>query len=155
MCPEQAWRLTPRFPPIVLELSPYFPLIGKAQRAEAAHADQRKTFVMDADVRPYVHRVEQAAWDVLLNKEEWRSASISRRDVWNPTSATTSPDTLTAVVGSTLPLLGQLLDRWGEFPLDLGTSLQSPESWWPGTQESMSTRQFPFLVVEAEDWQRP
>jgi hypothetical protein len=28
---EQTWRLTPRFPPIALELSPYFPPIGKAQ----------------------------------------------------------------------------------------------------------------------------
>lgn len=87
----------------------------KKLRAEAAHADQRNTFVMDADVRPYLHRVEQAAWDVLMNKQEWRSVSTARRDLWNPTGATTAPDELTAVVKSTLPLLGQLLDRWGEF----------------------------------------
>lgn len=31
MCPEQAWRLTPRFPPIALELSPYFPPVGKIE----------------------------------------------------------------------------------------------------------------------------
>jgi hypothetical protein len=127
----------------------------KTLRAEAAHADQRATFVMDADVRRYLHRVEQAAWDVLLNKNEWRSASTTRRDVWNPTAATTSPSAITAVVGSTLPLLGQLVDRWEEFPLDLDSRLRSPDSWWPGTQDKMGTGSNSFTVVEAEDWLRP
>jgi hypothetical protein len=123
-------------------------------RGEAAHADRRATFLMDADVRPYLHRVEQAAWDVLLNKDEWRSPTTTRRSVWNPTAATTSArGGLTAVVGSTLPIVGQLVDRWEEFPLDLDLRVRAPESWWPPPPETLSTAEDSFLVVNPEDWQ--
>jgi hypothetical protein len=122
-------------------------------RGEAAHADRRATFLMEADVRPYLHRVEQAAWDVLLNKAEWRTRSITRRQVWNPTAGTTAPkDGLTAVVGSTLPLLSQLLDRWEEFPLDLETRVRAPETWWPPPADRMGTAQHSFLAVEPHEW---
>jgi hypothetical protein len=122
-------------------------------RGEAAHADRRATFLMDADVRPYLHRVEQAAWDVLLNKAEWRSASATRRKVWTPTAGTTTPrGGLTAVVGSTLPIMGQLLDRWEEFPLDLENRLRTPETWWPPTADTIRTAESTFHVVEPAEW---
>jgi hypothetical protein len=123
-------------------------------RGEAAHADRRATFLMEGDVRPYLHRVEQAGWDVLLNKKDWRSSTTTRRSVWNPTAGTTSArGDLTAVVGSTLPIVAQLVDRWEEFPLDLELRVRMPEPWWPSPPESLGTKGNSFLVVKPEEWQ--
>ncbi|MDP8907988.1 MAG: hypothetical protein M3N47_02475 [Chloroflexota bacterium] len=51
-------------------------------RHPATHADRRATFVLESDVRPFLARIEQAAWDVLLNKVTWRDSSTDRRSVW-------------------------------------------------------------------------
>jgi hypothetical protein len=59
-------------------------------RGATAHADRRANFMLDRDVRPYLHRVEQAAWDVLQNKRAWRDRGTERRQVWSPIGGTTS-----------------------------------------------------------------
>ncbi len=101
-------------------------------RGSASHADRRNSFLVDSDIRPDIARVEQAAWDVLMNKAHWRSADTERRSVWSPAAGTTAPDgTLVAAAGSKLPLSMQFFDRWREFPLDLETNLRTPETWWP------------------------
>lgn len=57
-----------------------------AARALSAHADRREEFYLDADVRPIVGRMQNAGYEVLLNKKDWRDPSSERREAWWPTA---------------------------------------------------------------------
>jgi hypothetical protein len=85
--------------------------------------------MLDPDVRPYLGRVEQAAWDVLMNKAVWRRPDPARRTVWEPDGGTISEhgDMLVAV-DATARVLAELFDRWEEFPLDLETRVRAPDA---------------------------
>jgi hypothetical protein len=88
-------------------------------RGSATHADQRAEFLIEPDVRPYLARVEQAAWDVLMNKLTWRDPTTTRRSVWSPPGGSVSPSgDLTIAVHSTPTLVAQLTDRWEARPRD-------------------------------------
>ena len=122
-------------------------------RGSAAHADQRAEFLIEPDVRPYLARVEQAAWDVLMNKRTWRDPATSRRSIWSPQGGSTSPaGDLTIVQHSTRTLVAQLTDRWGEFPLDLGARVRAPRAWWPQPLDTMNTQERSIKVVAPEEW---
>jgi hypothetical protein len=122
-------------------------------RGSAAHADQRAKFLIEPDVRPYLARVEQAAWDVLMNKLTWRDPATSRRSVWSPHGGSISPSgDLTIAVHSTPTLVAQLTDRWEEFPLDLGTRVRAPSTWWPQPLDAMRTQERSINVVPLEEW---
>jgi len=45
----------------------------------------------ERDVTSFIDRMEQAATDVLMNKAIWSDGSLARRQVWDPTTATLSP----------------------------------------------------------------
>jgi hypothetical protein len=53
-------------------------------RHPATHADQRASFVLESDIRPDIPRMMQAAYEVLFNKDSWRTTSTQRREVWHP-----------------------------------------------------------------------
>lgn len=57
-------------------------------RAFALHADRRPEIYLDSDVRPFEPRMLEAGYDVLLNKEKWRSKSSDRRHIWRAPSGT-------------------------------------------------------------------
>jgi hypothetical protein len=83
-------------------------------RDAATHADVRKKFVLEADVRPVLARVKQAAYDVLLNKKTWRNPSPARRDLWSPNGWTSQPSgEVKMLQHSTGTLEAQLLDQFG------------------------------------------
>jgi hypothetical protein len=122
-------------------------------RASAAHADRRAEFLTDPDVRPYLARVEQAAWDVLMNKLTWRDPDTSRRSPWKPPGGSTSPaGDLVIAQHSTGTFVAQLTDRWEEFPLDLGTRVRAPATWWPVPLDTMTTRERSIKVVPPDEW---
>ena len=122
-------------------------------RHPATHADQRTSFALEPDVRPYIDRIEQAAFDVLFNKAVWRDPSTSRRAVWRPVGGTVDADhTLVLRQHSTPTTQSRLLDRWGEYPLDLGGIIRSPDpDWWPRL-DSLKTRDSTIHVVPAAEW---
>ena len=61
-------------------------------RNPASHANKQKSkfIVLEADVRPIILRMEQAAMDVLFNKKDWHQKSTDRRELLRPNLATTS-----------------------------------------------------------------
>lgn len=59
-------------------------------RHNLTHADEKELFLTEADVRPFINRVEQAANDVLFNKVNWRSSDSARRATWVPLIGTES-----------------------------------------------------------------
>ena len=57
-------------------------------RGPATHADRRSLVLTEPDLRRPVMRMEQAAYDVLLNKATWPDRSTRRRNRWRPTTDT-------------------------------------------------------------------
>jgi hypothetical protein len=101
-------------------------------RHAATHADVRRRFVLEADVRPVLARVKQAAYDVLFNKESWRDQAPARRDLWSPTGWTSQPSGEVKVLQhSTGRLEAKLLDQFSAYPTDLeGAITALPAGWW-------------------------
>jgi hypothetical protein len=104
------------------------------RRQPATHADRRQEFVLEAGIRPVVARMEQAAYDVLLNKASWRNRSPERREAWHPKVGTTTPTgDFFMTKGMALSLETQALDAFRAYPLNLAASgvPNIPPEWWP------------------------
>jgi len=103
------------------------------KRHHLMHAGQRGSYLVESDIAPVIQRVEQAAYDVLFNKAEWRTPSASRRNLWAPEVGTFDPGTsIFLVKGKKASLEFQLFDNLGGFPADVSMSLNAiPDGWWP------------------------
>jgi hypothetical protein len=101
-------------------------------RDPATHADARPVFVLEADVRPVVGRIHQAAFDLLMNKENWRSADTARRELWRaPTGTTGMGNDIFATRGEALAITAQLMDPFDAYPMDLSAIMNPlPAGWW-------------------------
>jgi hypothetical protein len=121
-------------------------------RDPATHADARNEFLLEADVRPVIDRMEQAAFDVLLNKATWRDPSSDRREVWKPTAGTMDGDGGAFIIKGTTPITtGTILDDYGVFPMDFGAGVieTRPNHWWPQEDAPSSTTEtFDLRIIE-------
>jgi hypothetical protein len=103
-------------------------------RHPATHADKRDFFVLEGGIRPVVRRMKQAAYDVLLNKEQWRDPSTARRSVWKPDYGTDSADGKDIFVtkGRAATLEVQVLDEFSSYPMNLSAPIEKviPKDWW-------------------------
>lgn len=120
---ESRFKFTPR------EVAEWIDIRGRV-----THADRQRAlpFALEADVRPFIARMELGAYDVLFNKRTWRSSSPQRLDRWTPTEGTEAPNTpfLTQHVLPP-PLQSQLLDPFSRYPADLSAGLAKlPDDWW-------------------------
>jgi hypothetical protein len=141
--------LNPRFGYDDAELSHWF----EDLRDPATHADVRNVFLLEADVRPVIDRMEQAAFDVLLNKAAWRDPSTDRREVWAPTAGTFNADGGQFIVQGTTPVTsGTILDEYGVFPMDFsGVIKERPSNWWPQEDARTShSETFELRIIEKE-----
>jgi len=101
-------------------------------RHPATHADEKEFFVTEPDVFPVIGRVEQAAYDVLMNKRDWRSTSFSRRNIWRAPCGSKNRQGdyqyLTRGYAYSNKLL--ILDEFGVFPSALdGIINDLPDNW--------------------------
>ena len=118
-----------------------------ALRDRATHADARQSFVLEADVRPVISRMEQAAFDVLLNKDVWRDPSAKRRAVWFPVIGTTNAAGRVYIVQHSTPTMAnQLSDQWGDYPIDFKRA-EVPKDWWPAPPLSLNIPQQEQLEI--------
>ena len=114
-------------------------------RHPTTHADRRDNFILEAGIRPVVHRMEQAAYDILFNKEDWRSPSSTRREIWKPISGTSSDKMdLFVIKGKGTSYNFQQLDGFSSYPLNLSglgliPSKLIPKNWWYKEVESFKT----------------
>ena len=60
-------------------------------RNPSSHANQG-AFTTERSVKPYIQRIEQAAYDILYNKKDWNSYSKERRNIYFPSFFTISKD---------------------------------------------------------------
>ncbi len=102
-------------------------------RHRLIHADQRPDFLIEADVQPLLARIEQAAYDVLLNKKTWRFQDTSRRRLWTP-DAFNTPTGGVVRQNSTPTFHTQIFDKLGVYPLNLQANITNPpQEWWYGS----------------------
>lgn len=101
-------------------------------RDPATHADARPEFVLEADVRPVIGRMHQAAFDMLMNKENWRSVDTVRRELWRaPTGTTGMGNDIFLTRGEELSIRVQLMDPFDVYPMDLSAIIAPlPVGWW-------------------------
>lgn len=100
-------------------------------RNPATHAN-RPYFVLESDIRPVIHRMQQAAYDVLFNKVNWRRPDISRRNTWSPPGGTSSSDLPNLFVrqSSEVQISFQCLDEFKSYPMDLNAVIEKPPEDW-------------------------
>jgi hypothetical protein len=104
-------------------------------RNPAVHGTMPRV-VFEADVRPVISRVEQAAYDVLFNKVLWGSASVNRRSLLSPPTGLSRKGVFVKKA-ATAALKYQLLDDFAVYPLDLGLPrIQVPATWWSPAAKS-------------------
>ncbi len=101
-------------------------------RDGVTHADKKDKILFDGDVAWVVERVTQAAYDVLLNKEQWRSSGTERRKVWSSACGTVNADCGLRVTRSAdMVITFRVFDEYRRFPLHLeGAFTGIPAGWW-------------------------
>lgn len=100
-------------------------------RPEVTHADRREAYARSPEVEPYLGRIEWAAYDVLLNKKDWRSRRPERREAVS-FRAGVSPDRSGVTIfnpGATI--LVDWMDPFDVFPRDWGSRLSVGPPWIP------------------------
>ncbi len=118
-------------------------------RAFSFHADRRDEIYLEADLRPFSMRMLEAGYDVLLNKESWRTKSPTRRDTWRPAAG--SSDTSGGIFitqGKAASISFQIFDPFGAYPTLLASSIDLllPKAAWLTHQE----RELLFMVRGGE-----
>lgn len=102
-------------------------------RGPVVHADRRPSFSLEADVFPFVHRMEQAGYDVLFNKQAWHTKSSERRPLWSPSTGSLGDADIFGVIGHNWKLDFVILDDVGRYRRNLdGFMTDPPQSWWIG-----------------------
>jgi hypothetical protein len=105
-------------------------------RHPATHADLKWStrIAYDSDVERYLYRIEQAAYDVLFNKENWNRSDCRRLMRW-AFSAAQRLDGETIVTDSARLRTSASMDHFGSFPLAEGILLHTDhldENWLMG-----------------------
>lgn len=101
-------------------------------RHPLTHADKGNAFLIERDVRPILRRVEEAAYEVLLNKRNWRKPDSAREVRWTPDAVLTQ-DTPVIRRHSTPVIHFYLLDDLCCYGRDLNATMRKPpEEWWIG-----------------------
>lgn len=104
-------------------------------RDTTSHADRRPSFALQADTRPVVNRVEQAAYDVLFNKQTWRDPSVDRRNVLAPFCGSSDKDGgMFLTQGRPAKLNMQIVDGYHAYPCNLNAGIDNiPKHWLTDT----------------------
>lgn len=100
-------------------------------RGPATHADRRPTFVLSSDIAPIIWRVEQAAYDVIFNKKNWRAPDTARRDTYRWDTGSNRKG-LFSTQGRKPTLTSELHDMFGSYPHQMSSLRTVPDDWWIG-----------------------
>lgn len=126
---EVCKRFLPNFLPTQLGFTTNECLLWLELRDTSSHAD-RRDFSLQSHTRPIVERLELAAYDVLLNKKQWKTPTLDRRDAFTPTyGAFGASGDMFLTKGKKATPNFILIDGFLAYPLDLRTQLSglSPE----------------------------
>jgi hypothetical protein len=119
-------------------------------RNPATHAYKNYEFLLEADIRPDIHMIEQVAFDVLLNKLKWYDPSPTRRSFHQfKTRVTPGSSSLYIKKGYTGTIDFQILDGMLAYPVNLGVVADpSIFGYWSKNYDNIKSKQYIFSVVE-------
>lgn len=102
-------------------------------RHPMSHADNIKSnsIALSRDVLNKIHRIEQAAYDTLLNKKVWGTFSKERRSNWIPSCCSSGPNNLTATSGVPFSYTFSQMDRFERYPINLDYTVNCISEHWP------------------------
>ena len=129
-------------------------------RDRATHADVKPghKIAYEKDVFQLIGRLQQAAYDVLMNKKTWQTNDIDRVNRWAPDYGSSSTKGgLFITQGRAANITISILDGFGSYPLNLGGVIdplisQSAEDtyWFKRVQQDVHA-QGPFKVLRDPD----
>jgi hypothetical protein len=100
------------------------------------HGERSKNpkLFFEADVKQFLPRMEQAAYDILFNKAKWHHDDILRNDIWRPSAymAGRKPLQMSAEAGAQIDgiiMTADAYDVYGQGPMLVKDDF--PEPWWP------------------------
>jgi hypothetical protein len=106
-------------------------------RGRTIHADRSDEFFLERDCRLISQRMEEAAFDILFNKEEWRSRTAARRIAFPIPIGTTSYNCrdMFKRPSAEVPIAYQFLDAFSSYVINLEMNLQMglknlPTDWY-------------------------
>jgi hypothetical protein len=115
-------------------------------RDGAAHADLAKAavHVVESDVLKFIPRMQQAAFDVLLNKETWHNKSSNRRNLCYPSFAFVNdkPFELVCTVGRPIDHTQHMVDPFCEWPISTYRFIPAENAKFPKI-----SKEFPMKTV--------
>lgn len=128
-------------------------------RDNLTHADERssKKLAFEKDTLIIEGRVKQAAYDVLLNKKNWRKKDTIRSENYLPYAGTTSNSgDMYIVRGTGLQMKVQMFDNFGSYPMNIiniSTILRRMKTryWLDTTFEANKNKQGGLEVINASD----
>lgn len=119
-------------------------------RPETVHRDKRPVLARSADVEPYIGRLETAAYDVVMNKANWRRSDGQRRN-GQPMMSAVEPDGRGVVLlDPRATVRFPWRDPFGKYPIDWRARLSLDREWiWasPGQRDG-----FDRDAVKAVGW---
>lgn len=101
-------------------------------RHKSIHANGSE-FLLEAHINTIIHRVEQAAYEVLLTKTEWGNASTNRTSTWGSTDVQFKSKNNYVTRNYDIKVISVTMDERGAYPLTLGfgcTFVTLPVGWW-------------------------
>lgn len=119
-------------------------------RNPATHANKNYEYVLEADIRPVIEIIQQAAFDVIFNKAKWYDPSTESRSLFLPTTRVAPGDPpLYIRKGHTGDIGFQILDGFSAYPVDVSAGYDSlPNGYWSKTHEKMKSKRFGMKVEE-------
>jgi hypothetical protein len=106
-------------------------------RGRTIHADRSDEFFLERDCRLISQRMEEAAFDILFNKEEWRSRTAARRIAFPIPIGATSYNCrdMFKRPSAEVPIAYQFLDAFSSYVINLEMNLQMglknlPTDWY-------------------------
>ena len=107
-------------------------------RHRSVHANNKKGFVVERDLRSYVPRLEQAVYEVLFNKASWHNKSTLRRSLLDfPVGTVNSSNEKYFKHGTAFKMDIQPLDETSSYPISFKEVFgELPDNAWaPITKE--------------------
>ena len=102
-------------------------------RGRTIHADRSEAFFLERDFRLISQRMEEAAYDILFNKEAWRSRSATRRMAFPIPIGTTSDAcrNMFKLASAEVPIAFRFLDAFSSYFIHLEMGLTDlPADWY-------------------------
>jgi len=127
----------------------------KSLRDQSTHADTNKPIVVESDIRPYIYKMEEIAYDVLFNKANWHTPDIKRRDILKPKAGVRGNGTaFTYQHNDGFAHIVQMFDPFGAFPFNLSGMLthNNTKFWFKKAgKEELTTETYPFHVEPTKE----